>query len=324
MFTMRFDMRSREGMGARMAKLYEAALEMAAWGEQHGCVQIQVSEHHAASDGYLPAPIVLAAAIAARTQKLPIQVAALLLPLHDPVALAEQMCVVDNIAKGRCSYVCALGYRPEEYQMFGRAMAGRGARMEECLQVLQQAFRGEPFVYRGRRVHVTPPPFTPGGPPLMLGGGAKAAVRRAAKFGLGMVTMGGGESLEGYYRAACKEFGTAPGAFIHPQAGVATSAFVAENVDAAWQEIGPYLLHDAQQYAAWLGANSAATKSAAQTVAELRAEAGPYRIFTPEQAAEEIRRRGVLLLQPLCGGIPPKLAWRYLQTAAEVVQAQRG
>jgi alkanesulfonate monooxygenase SsuD/methylene tetrahydromethanopterin reductase-like flavin-dependent oxidoreductase (luciferase family) len=81
---LRFDMRAPES-GAPAADLYPAALEMAAWGEKNGCIAIAVSEHHESPDGYLPAPLVLAAAIAARTQRVPVQVAALLLPLHDPV-----------------------------------------------------------------------------------------------------------------------------------------------------------------------------------------------------------------------------------------------
>ena len=76
MFTMRFDMRAPAELGASPSDLYRAALEMAEWGERRGCLAIQLSEHHGASDGYLPAPLVLASAIAARTARTPIQVAA--------------------------------------------------------------------------------------------------------------------------------------------------------------------------------------------------------------------------------------------------------
>ena len=144
MFIMRFDMRAPDG-GAPPAELYQAALDMAAWGEEHGCLSVAVSEHHASPDGYLPAPLVLAAAIAGRTKRLPIQVAALLLPLHDPIDLAEQMAVLDLVSGGRVSYVLAVGYRPEEYAAFDRDFAARGRRMDACLEALQRAFTGEPF-----------------------------------------------------------------------------------------------------------------------------------------------------------------------------------
>jgi alkanesulfonate monooxygenase SsuD/methylene tetrahydromethanopterin reductase-like flavin-dependent oxidoreductase (luciferase family) len=318
MFTLRFDMRAKDGP-ASAAGLYAAAVEMAAFGERHGAVAAIVSEHHASPDGYLPAPLLLASAIAARTERLAIQVAALLLPLHDPVALAEQMAVLDLISHGRVSYVCAVGYRPEEYAMFGRDFRGRGRRMEESLAVLRRGWSGEPFEYQGRSVCVTPRPATPGGPTLWMGGNSPAAVRRAARFGMGMMTQGGDPTLEQIYRDACAENGTKPQLFINPTGDTPMSCFVAEDPERAWRELGPYLLHDAQMYAAWMGESGAITKSVASSIDELRRENGSYRIFTPEQATLQIRKSGMLMLQPLAGGVPPRLAWPSLELLAEKV-----
>jgi alkanesulfonate monooxygenase SsuD/methylene tetrahydromethanopterin reductase-like flavin-dependent oxidoreductase (luciferase family) len=312
-------MRAPEG-GAPPAELYRAALEMAEWGEAHGCLAVQVSEHHGSPDGYLPAPLVLAAAIAGRTRRIPIQVAALILPLHDPIELAEQMAVLDLISGGRVSYILAVGYREQEYAALGRDFASRGRRMDACLEALLAAFRGESFAFEGRRFRLRPRPATPGGPPLLLGGASPPAVRRAARFGLGMVTQGGDASLADLYRSECARHGRAPGAFIHPPADTVTSAFVAQDVDRAWQQLGPHLLHDARMYAEWLGEDGSVSKSRAASVAELRAEQGPYRIFTPEEAVLHVRRAGLLLMHPLCGGIPPALAWEHLELVAKQVQ----
>ncbi len=324
MFTLRFDMRAKDGPGSA-PDLYAAALEMAAWAEEHGAAAVVVSEHHASADGYLPAPLVLASAIAARTTRIPIQVGALLVPLHDPIELAEQMAVLDLISRGRVSYVCAVGYRPEEYAMFGRDMKRRGRRMEESLAVLRRAWTGEPFAYEGRPVCVTPRPATPGGPLLWMGGNSEAVVRRAAKLGMGMLTQGGDPKLEEIYRVACAEHGTRPQLFLNPTRDVPTSCFVAENPERAWRELGPYLLHDAQMYAAWMGESDAISKSTAADVEALRRENGAYRILTPEQAVALIRKNGMLMLQPLCGGLPPKLAWPSLELlAAKVLPALEG
>jgi len=301
------------------AELYAAALEMAEWGEAHGCLAVQVSEHHGSPDGYLPAPLVLAAALAGRTRRLPIQIAALILPLHDPIELAEQMVVLDLASGGRVSYVLAVGYRAEEYAACGRDFATRGRRMDACLEALQQAFRGEAFSFEGRPVRVLPRPLGAGGPPVLLGGNSPAAVRRAARFGLGMLTQGGEPTLAALYRAECERHGRAPGAFIDPPVNTVTSAFVAEDPDTAWDRLGPHLLHDARMYAGWLGKSGAVTKSGAASVAALRAEQGPYRIFTPDEAIDHVRRNGVLLMQPLCGGIPPALAWEHLELVAKRV-----
>ncbi len=316
-FTLRFDMRLSQGDAA---EAYAAALEMAQWGEQHGAAVALVSEHHVSPDGYLPAPLVLASAMAARTQSLPLQVAALLLPLHDPIELAEQMVVLDLLSRGRVSYVLGLGYRREEYAMFGQDFSRRGRRMDECIQALKAAFGGEEFEFEGRRVRVLPRPATPGGPLLLLAGNSSAAIRRAARFGLGMLTQGGDPSLEALYQEECRKAGTSPGLFINPPPGSVTSAFVAEDPDRAWSEIGSYLLHDANMYAAWLGSRGqAASKSDAATVEALRRENGPYRIFTPEEAIASASERGLMLLHPLCGDLPPKLAWPYLETFAAQV-----
>jgi alkanesulfonate monooxygenase SsuD/methylene tetrahydromethanopterin reductase-like flavin-dependent oxidoreductase (luciferase family) len=319
MYTMRFDMRAPE-FGGKPEDLYKTAIEMSAWGEEHGCIAIQVSEHHRSSDGYLPAPLILASAISARTKTIPIQVAALIVPLHDPVSLAEQMAVLDLVSEGRVSYVTAVGYVPAEYAMFGRDMKGRGKRMEECLEVMQRLWRGEEFEYEGRPVKVTPLPHTPGGPTLMMGGGTPVVARRAARFGMGMLAMGGNPDLGRIYREACQAEGREPGFFHDPDPGAAMSAFVARDPDEAWAKWGPHLLHDARAYAEWMGDDiESATKSLAPTVEALRAENGNYRIFSVDEAVAEIEKRGLLSLQPLCGGLPPAYAWEALETVVEEV-----
>lgn len=319
MFTMRFDMRAPES-GAAPLDLYRTAIEMAQWGEEKGCMSVQVCEHHASSDGYLPTPIVLASAMAARTKTLPIQVAALIVPLHDPIELAEQMAVLDLVSAGRVSYVVAIGYVEAEYAMFGREMKGRGRRLEECLRVMKQAWSGEPFEFEGRPVRVMPRPHTPGGPVMFMGGGVAATARRAARLGMDMIAMGTDPDLESIYREACEELGRTPGLCINPPPGLPMSTFVSRDPDEAWAKWGPYLLHDARAYAEWMGDDiEAATKSMASTVEELRASEGNYRIFTPDEAVEHIARHGALLMHPLCGGMPVEYAWESLETFAQDV-----
>jgi hypothetical protein len=100
--------------------------------------------------------------------------------------------------------------------------------------------------------------------------------------------------------------------------------FVAEDLDKAWHEIGPFMLHDARMYASWLGEAAAASKSIAVSVDDLRAEAGAYRVLTPERAVEYAHASGALPLHPLCGGCPPQLAWESLRLVErEVLPALR-
>jgi len=325
MYSLRFDMRCPEWGSASATELYQTAVEMAHYAETNGGVSVLISEHHHSSDGYLPSPLILASAVAAATERVPIMIGALLLPLHDPVRIAEDMVVLDHISRGRVSYIVAVGYRPEEYAMLGHDFRGRGRRMEECLGVLRDAFAAEPFEYEGRSVWVRPAPFTPGGPTLLMGGHSERVIRRAARFGLGVLTEGQ-TGLESVYREECEKCGTTPGTFADAPAGSVGSAFVAVDPDAAWEEYGPYLLHDARMYAGWMGDDhDAVSKSSAVDIESLRAEGGNYRIFSVDEAIAHVREHGMLMLQPLCGGLPPELAWRSLRLVAErVIPAATG
>jgi len=322
MFLMRFDMRAPGGGAEEKRDLYRAAIEMAAWGEKHGCSSVVVCEHHASPDGYLPSPLVLASAMAARTTTLPIQVAAILIPFYDPIRLAEDMAVLDIVSEGRVSYVCGLGYRPEEYAMFGVPMKGRGRHMDKCMDALRKSWAGEPFEFEGRPVHVTPTPLTAGGPPLLMGGNSRAAARRAARFGMGLLAQGGDQSMEQVYREECEKLGVEPGMCIVPPDGIITCGVIAEDPDRAWQEFGPHMLHDATVYAKWNQGYLSAPISRATSIDELRAQGGPYAILTPDQAVDYIKKNGFLLMQPLVGGTPPELAWKSLELlAGEVLPA---
>jgi alkanesulfonate monooxygenase SsuD/methylene tetrahydromethanopterin reductase-like flavin-dependent oxidoreductase (luciferase family) len=325
-FVMRFDMRAPAEGPASKAELYQAALDIGEWAEKHGCSQLIVSEHHASDDGFLPSPLTLAAALAARTRTASIQVSALILPLHDPIKMAEDMAVLDILSQGRVHYIVGVGYRPEEYAMFGRSFQGRGRRMEECIETLRRAWTGEPFEYEGRRVRVTPTPLQPEGPRLIMGGNSPQAARRAARFGLGLFTQGADPSIGEIYAEECRKAGREPGLCIVPPANFVTAAFFSRDPERAWQEMGPSLLHDARSYAAWLEESHVTpVKSNAQSIDELKQKGHPYRIFTPEEAIACGRTFGIFSLQPLCGGLPPKLAWESLEVFAnDVLPALKG
>lgn len=323
-FTMRFDLRAST-TGSPAPELYAAALEMASWAETRGCLSAVLSEHHAVDDGYLPAPTVLAGAMAARTTTLSITVAALVLPLYDPVRLAEEMVVVDILSGGRVSYVAAVGYRPEEYELYGIDFGRRGRIAEDKLAVLLRAKTGEHFERDGRRLRVTPAPVTPGGPTVLWGGGSAAAARRAGRFGIGFLAQGGGDELRSVYEQTALDAGHEPGFCYVPPRDTPTAVFVAHDVDAAWAELGPYLMHDARTYASWNEGNQhTASISFATSAEELRAERRSHRVLGVDEAVEHVRRGALLQLHPLIGGCPPEIAWPYLETVAKDVMPAAG
>ncbi|WP_206518058.1 LLM class flavin-dependent oxidoreductase [Rhodococcus sp. X156] len=330
MLMTRLAMRAPAGLdGPAPAEYYAAALDMAEYLDgQRGTLGIQLPQHHASLDGYLPSPLVLASAVAARTQRIPILCMALLLLHHEPVKLAEDMAVLDLVSKGRVSYVLGLGYRAEERAMFGVAPTGLGAQMEEAITILRAAWTGEEFTHPTRGpVRVRPLPHTPGGPVLSYGGHSPAAARRAARFGMALFAETGDPELERVYTEEAARCGVTPAGCVLTDPAMPTAVFVAEDVERGWAELGPYLLHDASAYAEWNAhrpnRSTITSLSGATSVEELRQAGGAYRVVTPLQAQEIIAGGVPLVLDPLCGGVPPELAWPYLRNAVAASGAAR-
>lgn len=317
MFMLRFDMRAPDKTPEQVAELYETALAMVQWIDDKAPAMIGVPEHHASEDGYNPTPLILASAMAAVTKNVRFMAAATLLPLYEPVRLAEEMIVLDQISRGRVSYVLGIGYRPAEYELFGLDFGQRGKIMDEKLALLRDCLKAASDATATPRV--TPIPFTPGGPAVMLGGGSKVAARRAGRNGMGFVAQANEPGLREAYEEACMQAGHEPGLCQIPPDGRPNVVFVHPDPEKAWAEIGPYILQDAKPYAAWnreAGMN-ATSLSHAMTVEDMKAEKGAYQILDIAEAVAVVKKWGALPMHPLCGGIPPDIAWTYLRRAVE-------
>ena len=310
---LRYDMRAPE-FGAPAAALYAAALEQAAFGDAHGFDSVQLSEHHGSDDGYLPAPLVLAAAIAGRSKRIRLEIAALILPLHDPLRVAEDVAVLDLASGGRVDLVIGAGYVPAEFEMFERAIAERPRLVEEGMRALVQAWTGEPFEYRGRTVRVTPRPLQRPRPSLALGGSSPASARRAARLADRFVPAL--PHLWKIYRAERERL-----CLPVPPAGRVGPLFlhVADDPDRAWAQIAKHALHEANAYGRWMAEARTAGPYQPMPDADALRASGMYRVLTPDACialAEELGAHGTLLLHPLMGGLPPELGWSSLELFA--------
>ncbi|WP_262320487.1 LLM class flavin-dependent oxidoreductase [Acidiferrimicrobium sp. IK] len=312
MFGLRFDFRNPAFAGTTAADRYESAITMAEWADRLGCVSITLSEHHGSPDGYLPSPLPVLAAMAARTTAVNFTVAALIAPFYDPLRLAEDMVVLDHLSRGRVDLIVAAGYVAEEFAMYGVATSERGQRVTEVVTTLKAAFSGEPFEYRGRRVKVTPAPYRPGGPAVMLGGSSQAAARRAARIADGFLPSV--PEVWEFYQDERRILGLRdPGPCPIPP-GPQTLA-LAEDVEAGWEQMGPYFLHETNAYGQWLDqSDGAGPYQQAGSLDDLKA-GGQYLIVTPEEHVEMLRAAPFpfAMFHPLCGGIPPELAWSSLR-----------
>jgi alkanesulfonate monooxygenase SsuD/methylene tetrahydromethanopterin reductase-like flavin-dependent oxidoreductase (luciferase family) len=306
--SLKFDLRA-PAFGAPPADLYGAALDMCAWADATGFDTVRFLEHHGSEDGYCPSPLVMAGAAAARTARVRIRARALILPLHDPVRIAEDAAVVDVVSRGRLELVIAAGYVASEFAMFGRDLADRGRLVEEGVEVLKQAWTGQPFHYRDRPALVALRPYRRPRPPIVLGGSSKAAARRAARIADGFEPTS--RDLFDIYLAECAALGTRPGPPLPPMPR-GQFLHVSEDPERSWRELGSHLLHEMQAYGRWLSeAKNARNYRPVADLAELRAS-GTYSILRPDECIDLAGRlgpNGALEFHPLVGGADPALGW---------------
>ena len=133
--------------------------------DQLGFDGVWLSEHHLTGDGMLPAPLVMAAALAARTERIRIGTNILGLPVHHPLRVAEDAAVVDLLSDGRLTLGVGQGYSEREFAAFGVDRRRRGALLEEGVRAIRTAWS-----------EVTPRPH--GRIPIYVAGVTAAGVER--------------------------------------------------------------------------------------------------------------------------------------------------
>jgi probable F420-dependent oxidoreductase len=236
---------------------YREILDLVRLAETLGFDSAWVSEHHGSGDGYMPSLLPTLAAFAAATEHIKLGTGVLLTPLHDPLRLAEDAATVDLISGGRLILGLGLGWREEEFRMFGVPPSERVRRTSETIDILRLAWTGERFSYEGKafsldQVKVTPAPGRSGGPQIFLGGSVEPAIRRAGRLADGYIrTRGGGldrmrqdlKTAEESARAAGKD--SSSFGFAQLQ-----NVFVWEDGD-AWQVVRGGAAHQMGVYGGW-------------------------------------------------------------------------
>lgn len=244
-FGVAHDFRNPPGSGVPDAAVYADVLDQIVLAEQLGFDQVWFTEHHFVEDGYLPAWVPVAGAVAARTSRLRISTDIALLPFHHPIRLAEDVAVLDILSGGRMELGLGMGYAPHEFAAFGVELRHRVSLMEEGIEVLRAAWSGGPFTFHGKRwrfddVRVTPGPVQPGGPPLWLAAMTAAGARRAARFDCHFLPQGErGETLD-VWRDELSAAGRDPST---RRVGIIRSWLVTDDPERDWRPI-----RDAERY----------------------------------------------------------------------------
>ena len=176
--------------GQDPAQRYRDTLDQIAAGDDLGFDVAWLAEMHFAPQfSIMPSPLVVGAAVAARTQRIRIGIGVTLLPLHDPIRVAEDTATLDIISGGRLEYGVGRGARRQHFEGFGIPVEERNDRFVEALEVLLRAWSDEPLTYDGRFFHyrdvdVIPKPLQRPRPRTRLAVNSDDSAERAARSGL--------------------------------------------------------------------------------------------------------------------------------------------
>jgi alkanesulfonate monooxygenase SsuD/methylene tetrahydromethanopterin reductase-like flavin-dependent oxidoreductase (luciferase family) len=284
-FGLWYDFRQPAPRAASFEAFYRASLEQIAWAETLGFTSVWLSEHHFVDDGYTPSPLVIAAAIGARTRGMRIGTNLVQLPLADPLRLAEDAATLAILTGGRFDLGVGLGYRPLEFEAFGRKLAHRPSLMEEGVEILRRAWSGEPVRLAGKRFRVdglrfSPQPECP--PRIFMGGLVEPAIARAARIADGFLSTGG-IGLDVYVKALA--------AAGRPRSAGAIClghwAFVAPDPEAEAAKLARHVLYQANEYVAWGAFGPPDSVPRFEDVSDA-ARRGLYRFWDAEQAVAEL------------------------------------
>ena len=321
--TLSFDMRAPD-WGTPASELYPAAIEMAAYADKIGVTSINLMEHHGSEDGYLPQPFSLCAAMASVTKNIQFSLGAVILPLHDPVMVAEKLAIADLLTKGRVRVILGAGYVPFEFAMFEKSLKDRAKLMDKGLEIILRALKGERFEIDGRPVFIRPLPLTAPEDLIMVGGAVPASARRAARFDVGFGPMK--DEVVDIYLAECEEHGRPPRQYFRPKPGMPLAIHLCEDPDAGWAAIERHAVHVITEYAKWAALEGDGSNSPFKGLTDpaVLRQAGLFAAWTPEQLLARvpaIEDRQSIGFQPLLGGLSPDEGWKSLKLLEQTMPA---
>jgi alkanesulfonate monooxygenase SsuD/methylene tetrahydromethanopterin reductase-like flavin-dependent oxidoreductase (luciferase family) len=281
--------------------------------EHLGAGSVWVTEHHRFPDGYLPQPLVLAAAIAARTRAIRIGTAIVQAPLRHPVHLAEEMAVVDLVSGGRLEVGLGAGYSVDEFRLFGADLDRRFGTTDATFEAVRRLLDED---------GITPPPLQRPFP-LWLGYHGPRNARRAGRLGAGLLDLK--PEVVAPYLEGLAEGGHDPSSA--RVAGV-VDVIVADDPERAWQRVAPHYLFQLNTYRQARGRRELTVEDLGDRHG---AGLGPeiavrLAVLTVEEAAELFHRRiaglpvAHVYTWATIAGMPDDLVHRHLELLLGAVQ----
>ncbi|MEZ5743957.1 MAG: LLM class flavin-dependent oxidoreductase [Sphingomonadaceae bacterium] len=319
-----YDFRNLPAWQRPPAQLYGEMIDAIVKTERMGFAAAWLPEHHVADDGYVPSPLTVLAALAARTETMTLGSAIAIAPLYDPLRFAEDCAVIDCIAGGRLEMGLAIGYRRREYEAFGLDFSKRGARFEEFLTVVRRLWAGETVTHAGQHFTLTNASIAPlpprGQVPLYIGGFAPKAIERVARHGDGYY---GNAEVWPLMSEKLLAAGRKPEDF-----GILIPApytFIARDKDAALEELAPHYHAMHLSYGAWMNEDNAIGLESARAEEmdlETFRASGVFDLITPDEAIARYQKiADAMPLKHVAMTWPPGLSpERFLAYASDIAE----
>jgi alkanesulfonate monooxygenase SsuD/methylene tetrahydromethanopterin reductase-like flavin-dependent oxidoreductase (luciferase family) len=283
-FGLWYDFRNPQQWRVPFEHMYAGCLEQIVEAERLGFDSVWMTEHHFCDDGYTPSPMVIGAAIGARTKRMRLGTNLIVLPLHDPVRVAEDAATLSLLTGGRFDLGVGIGYRELEFRQFGRELKQRPSLIEEAMTIIRRAWAGERINFSGKRFTVGDLRITPAPehvPKLYLGGMAEPAIDRAARLADGFLSTGGiGHDV---YLNSLRKHGR------NELDGVIIAghwAIISDDPEREAAAVGPHALYQGNQYIEWGAFGPPETTPRFPDAAAALAQ-GLYRMWDADTAVRE-------------------------------------
>ena len=310
---------------AALPSLIADAAEQVRTARDAGFDVICAGQHYLSAPYSQPATLPFLARMAAESGDMNLCAGVILVPLHNPVDLAETVATMDAITNGRFIFGVGLGYRDEEYAAFGVRRQERVPRLTEALEVIRKLWADDEVEFTGRFYHVpkstpTTRPVQQPHPPIWVAANHDNAIRRAARWGYPwMINPHATMSMVADQLVIYREALDAAGQPMPAQLPMVREMYVAADRETAFVESQPYLEGKYAAYAAW-GQDKALPGEEDFTVPYADLARDRFVLGAPDDIVREIERYeselGVthILFRMQWPGMPHEQVLRQLET----------
>ena len=283
--------------GESVPRKVQESVEQVRAARRAGFELICAGQHYLSAPYQMSTTFLLLARLAAESGDMEVASRVILVPLHNPVELAESVATMDAICGGRFVFGVGLGYRDEEYAAFGSERGQRVGRLRESLEVMKRLWTEEEVEHHGKYYHVprvkpATRPVQKRHPPIWVAANGDAAIRRAARWGYPWLvnphaTVPTVAKQLVLYRAELERAGQ-PIPQVLP---MMRELYLAQDQETAYLEAQPYLEGKYAAYASW-GQDKALPGEESFTMPFSDLARDRFLLGSPAQVVQEIRRYG--------------------------------